>query len=592
MTLALLTSALLFTSSVNAFWRLPCAKPVLNARVDPIVSPGRASSHLHTIMGSNAIGFNTTFEDLRNSECTTCKVKDDKSAYWIPELYYQYKNGSFSAVSHGGMLVYYLQRSAPSETIQAFPDGLRMLAGDPYVRSDTGTPESRAMSWRCLGPQGSIGDQTSGIHNTNCPWGLRAQVFFPGCWDGKNLDSPDHKSHMAYPDGIDNGKCPPTHPVHLVSIFYEVYFSVDPFNSLRDGGRFVLSNGDPTGYGLHGDFMNGWDRSVLERAVETCTNLSGVIEDCPVFKNENRFEDDSTMQLCAAKNPIPAEEGMGDGLVLDHLPGCVAVTNGPENATPKDIVPGCVPGSPAVSPSSALKSTSATMSNSNPSPSSVAAPMSNSGTPMSMAAPMSNSGMPMSVTPTSNQPSSPLTGLNRAIATPGGLSSPSPDLSSASAPTSVPSHTPCSHTVASASPPVNTISSSMSDPLSQTTSSPAPPASSSNPFNSDSNDGDDDDDDDCDMSSDVSSNIPPSSTLSEPSPQTTSSASQSAPSSPDNGSDDGDDVCGMSSGVSASIPPTGSASIPPSASPSQTSSLAGAGRRHHAQRMRRSRHSF
>ncbi|KAI9462050.1 hypothetical protein F5148DRAFT_236708 [Russula earlei] len=135
---------LLLIASANAFWRLPCTKPVLNARVDPIVNPGKASGHAHTIM---AIGFGTTFADLRNSECTTCRVRDDKSAYWIPELYYQYKNGSFQAVAHGGMLVYYLQRSAANETLQAFPDGLRLLAGNPFLRSYTGTPESQAISW-------------------------------------------------------------------------------------------------------------------------------------------------------------------------------------------------------------------------------------------------------------------------------------------------------------------------------------------------------------------------------------------------------------------------------------------------------------
>ena len=33
-----------------------------------------------------AIGLSTTFDDLRKSNCTTCKVNDDKSAYWIADL--------------------------------------------------------------------------------------------------------------------------------------------------------------------------------------------------------------------------------------------------------------------------------------------------------------------------------------------------------------------------------------------------------------------------------------------------------------------------------------------------------------------------
>ncbi len=53
MIVSLLTLGLLLIPSSNAFFRLPCAKPVLDARADPIVSFGKASSHAHTIMGSN-----------------------------------------------------------------------------------------------------------------------------------------------------------------------------------------------------------------------------------------------------------------------------------------------------------------------------------------------------------------------------------------------------------------------------------------------------------------------------------------------------------------------------------------------------------
>ena len=69
-----------------------------------------------------------------------------------------------------------------------------MLAGDPSKRNFTGGLDAKAISFACLG-----GNQpeTNNIPNYNCPGGLRAQVFFPACWDGKNLDSPDHKSHMV-----------------------------------------------------------------------------------------------------------------------------------------------------------------------------------------------------------------------------------------------------------------------------------------------------------------------------------------------------------------------------------------------------------
>ena len=50
---ALFAAGLLLIAPANAFWRLPCSKPVLNSRVDPIINPGQPSAHSHTIMGSN-----------------------------------------------------------------------------------------------------------------------------------------------------------------------------------------------------------------------------------------------------------------------------------------------------------------------------------------------------------------------------------------------------------------------------------------------------------------------------------------------------------------------------------------------------------
>jgi len=50
------------------------------------------------------------------------------------------------------------------------------------------------------------------------------------CWDGKSLDSPDHKTHIAYPvagpPGFDPSRftCPDTHPVKIPQLMLEVRY--------------------------------------------------------------------------------------------------------------------------------------------------------------------------------------------------------------------------------------------------------------------------------------------------------------------------------------------------------------------------------
>ena len=56
----------------------------------------------------------------------------------------------------------------------------------------------------------------------DCPDGLRGEIRFPSCWDGVNLDSPTHNTHVAYPIDNESGPCPAGYPVRIVTLFYEV----------------------------------------------------------------------------------------------------------------------------------------------------------------------------------------------------------------------------------------------------------------------------------------------------------------------------------------------------------------------------------
>jgi len=84
-----------------------------------------------------------------------------------------------------------------------------MLIGDPSFRQPSPNEnEFKSLAFRCFTtpwgpapPQSEIGGSydTRTFPTKPCPYGLRVNNFFPTCWDGVNVDSPDHKSHVAYP---------------------------------------------------------------------------------------------------------------------------------------------------------------------------------------------------------------------------------------------------------------------------------------------------------------------------------------------------------------------------------------------------------
>lgn len=154
---------------------------------------------------------------------------------------------------------------------------------------------------------------------------MRAQVFFPSCWDGQNLDSEDHKSHMAYPIGAYNdGSCPDTHPVHLISLFYELFAPVGDF-PYNGAGTWSFSNGDTNGYRYHGDFQMGWkDSSLLQEFIDNCPGAQGNVADCPALA---AVMDTTAASACQFQGQI-VNEDIGDVNPIASLPGCNKPWNG------------------------------------------------------------------------------------------------------------------------------------------------------------------------------------------------------------------------------------------------------------------------
>ena len=90
---------------------------------------------------------------------------------------------------------------------------------------------------------------------------LRLHIRFPECWDGRNLDSADHKSHMAY---AMKGTCPATHPISVPQV-------TEIFRYPTAGGEgFSLSSGGQ--FSAHADFLNAWNPGALKKLVNDCLN--------------------------------------------------------------------------------------------------------------------------------------------------------------------------------------------------------------------------------------------------------------------------------------------------------------------------------
>ena len=147
---------------------------------------------------------------------------------------------------------------------------------------------------------------------------IRIQAFFPSCWNGVDVTSADYKSHVAQPvNGFEKGPCPASHPVRLMSIFLEQFADTGKFEYYD--GAFVMSTGDNVGYSDHADFTNGWDaseNSLLQQAIETCTNPSASIDACDVLKPHRS----DVYKVCHPANKLPVEDiGIFGG--LDKLPG-------------------------------------------------------------------------------------------------------------------------------------------------------------------------------------------------------------------------------------------------------------------------------
>lgn len=228
-----------------------------SAEVDPILFPHTVGrSHLHDFYGATTTDEHSTAASLRDG-ATTCDKPGDDAAYWQPTLY----DGD-TAVEPDSIRAYY--RAAPGidpQSVQPYPDGLMMLAGDPFAAEEQ---TGGAAGWTC-----GVRTDLSG-EPPACPVTapLTMVLTFPDCWDGEHTEVAGHRSHMTYSR---EGACPAGHPVAVPQLTVAITFPVT-------GGDHDLRLSSGSVHSAHGDFFNAWHPKALQREISACIHREVVCD--------------------------------------------------------------------------------------------------------------------------------------------------------------------------------------------------------------------------------------------------------------------------------------------------------------------------
>ena len=265
---------------------------------DPIVYPGQpGKSHLHQFYGNTSADANSTYSSLRASGESTCMSPLNRSAYWMPAML----NGRGGVVRPDFVAIYYKRRpiSDPKCSLSSgdpraegtcvpLPNGLKFVFG--FNMLNPAELPTGALYFNCQGPGAIPGKYPDLVTAAkNCPAGaqLGAVINAPECWDGKNLDSADHRSHVSYATYGTWGylKCPPTHPYVIPTFTLGAWYTVDDTldrSGVWTAGKTVtwslssdtMAGMTPSkpGTTFHADWFGAWDNTVMSMWMDNCIN--------------------------------------------------------------------------------------------------------------------------------------------------------------------------------------------------------------------------------------------------------------------------------------------------------------------------------
>ncbi|AXX32791.1 DUF1996 domain-containing protein [Actinosynnema pretiosum subsp. pretiosum] len=208
-----------------------------------VISPGRPNGahHTHEYVGNESTDYASTDSSLAASP-TTC-AHEDRSAYYWPVLRLTDTTGHDEHQPGGGVHGNTGEVLPPEEVVVTYrgnaagrvlgmPAGLRLITGDPAAFTNGG---GRAR-WGCVG----VDRVTDRYPRCEAGSGVERTFEFPSCWDGRNVDSVNHRGHAVFPLG--GQVCPAgTFPVPAltVRVVYRVPegrpYAIDSFpEQLRD----------------------------------------------------------------------------------------------------------------------------------------------------------------------------------------------------------------------------------------------------------------------------------------------------------------------------------------------------------------------
>ena len=251
---------------------------------DPIVYPGQpGKSHLHQFYGNESADANSTYASLRTTGQSTCNhgpFAANRSAYWMPAML----DVAGNPVKPDYVTIYYKRRPAGDPKCSltsgdpraegncvAIPNGLKFIFGYDML---SGKRPTGAGYFNCDGPTGVQGHYANLPQALEkCPAGNRigAIIMAPECWDGKNLDSPNHRDHVAYPGYGDWGylRCPATHPYVIPTFTLGAWYQLTAGMHLSSDA--MVPNAAP-GTTFHADYFEAWDPIVKAMWTDNCIN--------------------------------------------------------------------------------------------------------------------------------------------------------------------------------------------------------------------------------------------------------------------------------------------------------------------------------